>query len=421
MAPEPSRASRRLFLGGALGVAGAAAVGGVTYGLVGGSDGPTTPASSARSGDRIPFYGRHQAGIVTPAQDRLAFAAFNVTTKDATQLQTMLGTWAAAAAQMSLGQAVAAVRDRPELPPLDTGETLGLGPSRLTITVGFGPSLFDDRFGLAHRRPAALADLPSFPGDALDPDRTGGDLCVQACSNDPQIAFHAVRNLARLARGTAVLRWTQLGFGRTSTTSTAQSTPRNLMGFKDGTNNIKGEDVSAVDDFVWVGKETDQPWMTGGSYLVSRRVRMLIESWDTDSLADQERIFGRSKESGAPLTGTKEFDKVDLAAKNADRSPVIDLRSHIRLASPTHDAGRKILRRGYSYTDGIDPTTGLLDAGLFFLAYQKDPREQFVPLQRRLGAHDDLNEYIRHTGSGLFATPPGLSGPGDWFGKQLFG
>jgi deferrochelatase/peroxidase EfeB len=192
------------------------------------------------------------------------------------------------------------------------------------------------------------------------------------------------------------------------------------MGFKDGTRNIKDESVADFDDFVWVGHETDQAWMTGGSYLVSRRIRMLIESWDTDYLADQQNVFGRFKTSGAPLSGHAEFDTPDLAAKDATGKPVIPANAHIRLAAPETNGGQKILRRGYSYTDGIDPTTGLLDAGLFFIAYQKDPRKQFVPIQTRLGANDNLNEYVRHTGSGVFAVPPGLSGPGDWFGKALF-
>jgi deferrochelatase/peroxidase EfeB len=303
---------------------------------------------------------------------------------------------------------------------VDTGEALGLSAANLTVTVGFGPSLFDDRFGLAGKRPAALAPIPALPGDTLDPQRSNGDLGVQACADDPQVAFHAIRNFARLARGTAVLRWSQLGFGRTSSTSTAQATARNLMGFKDGTNNIKAEDAEEMARFTWVGSETDQPWMRGGSYLVARRIRMLVESWDTDSLADQERVFGRFKNSGAPLTGRHEFDDVDLEALR-DNEPVIPIDSHIRLASPKTNGGLKILRRGYSYTDGIDPVTGLLDAGLFFVAFQKDPRRQFVPLQRRLGSHDRLNEYIRHTGSALFAVPPGLTGPGDWWGKALFG
>ena len=160
--------------------------------------------------------------------------------------------------------------------------------------------------------------------------------------------------------------------------------------------------------------------MTGGSYLVARRIRMLIESWDTDSLADQESIFGRLKTTGAPLTGKDELDVPDLAAKQADGAPVIAPDAHIRLAAPATNGGQKILRRGYSYTDGIDPSTGLLDAGLFFIAYQQDPRRQFVTIQRRLAENDSLNEYIRHTGSGLFAVPPGLSGPGDWWGKALF-
>ncbi|HVQ93823.1 MAG TPA: iron uptake transporter deferrochelatase/peroxidase subunit [Mycobacteriales bacterium] len=416
MTDEAGTSSRRRFLGGALGVAGAVATGGAGFAL--GELSARSPAEAAVP-NRVPMYGQHQAGIATPAQDRLVFAAFDVTAADKQAVAMLLGSWAAAAAQLTNGLPVGGAVD-PDRPPLDTGEAEGLAPARLTITVGFGPSLFDDRFGLAARRPAALAELPAMPGDALDPARTGGDLGVQACSDDPQVAFHVVRNFARLARGTAALRWLQLGFGRTATTSKSQSTPRNLMGFKDGTRNVKAEDAQALADHVWVGKGADQPWMAGGSYAVVRRIRMLIESWDTDSLSDQERIFGRTKDAGAPLTGKAEFDPPDLAAKDATGAPVIDPRAHIRLAAPETNDGAKLLRRGYSYTDGVDPATNLLDAGLFFIAYQKDPRHQFVPIQTRLGRSDDLNEYIRHTGSAVFAMPPGLSGPGDWYGKPLF-
>jgi deferrochelatase/peroxidase EfeB len=261
--------------------------------------------------------------------------------------------------------------------------------------------------------------LPALPGDALDPQRSGGDLCVQACADDPQVAFHVIRNFARLARGTAVTRWSQLGFGRTSSTSRSQATPRNLMGFKDGTRNIKAESGEDMERFVWVGSETDQPWLAGGSYLVARRIRMLIESWDTDYVADQEKVFGRARTSGAPLTGSSESDTPDLAATRHG-APVIDLNAHIRLAAPTSNGGQMILRRGYSYTDGIDQSTGLLDAGLFFIAFQKDPHAQFVAIQQRLGQHDLLNEYIRHTSSALFAVPPGLRAAGDYYGKSLF-
>jgi deferrochelatase/peroxidase EfeB len=405
-----------MFLGSALGAAGLAAAGGAGFSIARAAEpGDTVPSA----GSAVPFYGRHQAGIATPAQDRLAFAAFDVTTTDRTELQTMLAQWAADAAQMTKGLPIGAVETAPDNPPIDTGEALGLPAAQLTITVGFGPSLFDDRFGLAKHRPAALEKLPPLPGDALEPSRSGGDLCVQACSDDPQVAFHVIRNFARVARGTAVMRWSQLGFGRTSSTSTSQQTPRNLMGFKDGTRNIKSESEGEMNRFVWVGDETDQPWMKGGSYLVARRIRMLIESWDTDFLADQEKVFGRYKNSGAPLTGTHEFDKPNLTATSHGK-PVIDLNAHIRLAAPASNDGQMILRRGYSYTDGIDARTGLLDAGLFFLAYQKDPRKQFVPIQRRLGQNDLLNEYIRHTGSALFAVPPGLSAAGDYYGKSLF-
>lgn len=244
----------------------------------------------------------------------------------------------------------------------------------------------------------------------LQPELVGGDLCIQACADDPQVVFHAVRNMARTARGTAVLRWSQLGFGRASATGAGQPTPRNLMGFRDGTNNIHADDVQATDDHVWVGEETDQQWMKNGSYLVARKIRKEIESWDTDDLADQELIFGRHKGSGAPLTGGTEFTPTDFGRRTADGSPVIDLISHLRLASPEANGGVRLLRRGYNYTDGQDPNTGKLAAGLFFLAFQRNPHTQFKVLQARLGAADLLNEYIAHVGGGVWACPPGWRG-----------
>ena len=411
-----SSASRRSFLTGAA-ATGVVVAGGAGFGLGHAAASPAKQTDS--SAGTLSLYGEHQPGIDTVAQDRLAFAAFDVITTDRLALEEMLGSWAAAAERMMAGLPIGATETLPDNPPVDTGEAMGLDPSKLTVTVGFGASLFDRRFGLADKRPAALIDIPSFSKDALDPASSGGDLCVQACSDDPQVAFHVIRNFARIGRGVATLRWSQLGFGRTSTTSRSQSTPRNLMGFKDGTNNIKAEDAKEMGDFVWVGSDNDQPWMAGGTYLVTRRIRMLIEAWDGDYIADQQKVFGRVKDSGAPLSGTKEFDAPALGARNA-AGRVIDANAHIRWASPASHGGTRILRRGYSYTDGLDAQTGLLDAGLFFICFNRDPRTQFVPIQRQLDANDLLNEYISHTSSGLFAVPGGVGAVGDWFGKKLF-
>jgi len=386
-----------------------------TQAVSGGPTATSTPPSAA-----VPFTGAHQAGIATPAQDRLAMAAFDLSTSSRDDVVAMLRTWTAAATLMVQGRPVGDVENAPLAPAVDTGEAYGLAPASLTLTVGFGPSMFDGRYGLGSRRPAALADLPQLPGDDLDPDLSGGDLVVQACADDPQVAFHAVRNLARLGRGTAAVRWFQLGFGRTSSTSSAQVTPRNLQGFKDGTNNIVAEDAAAMDSFVWVGDEGEQAWMRGGTYMVTRRIRMFIEAWDRDSFGDQESVIGRHKISGAPLGAQAEHDAVDLTAVDAQGHPVIPATAHIRLAAPSNNGGQRILRRGYSFTDGIDPVTGELDAGLFFICFQRDPRDGFVALQRQLGAHDALNEYIRHTGSGLFACPPGVA-TGGWWGQGLLG
>ncbi|GLW67524.1 peroxidase [Actinomadura rubrobrunea] len=409
-----AKVSRRRLLGwGGAGLAlGVAATGGAAAAAIGVSDDP-----EPRLGDAVPFYGPHQAGIATPVQDRLHFAAFDVTTDDRDALVALLKEWTRAAARMTAGRPVGegAVGGLPEAPPDDTGEALGLKPSRLTLTVGFGPTLFakdgEDRFGLADRRPPALIDLPAFPGDDLDPARSGGDLCVQACADDPQVAVHAIRNLARIGFGKVSVRWSQLGFGKTSSTTPEAQTPRNLMGFKDGTRNISGTDTAALNEHVWVQPQDGPPWMVGGSYLVARRIAMNIETWDRAPLKEQEDIFGRTKGEGAPYGKKHEHDEPDLNALPAD--------SHVRLAHPDSNGGARILRRGYSYTDGTDGL-GRLDAGLFFLAYQRDIRRGFLPLQTRLARSDALNEYIRHVGSAVFAIPPGVRDAADWWGKELF-
>ena len=364
------------------------------------------------------FYGEHQAGISTPQQDRLHFASLDLTVSKAAEVRDQMRAWSEAAAKMCAGEPVGGENNDAFVPPEDTGEAQDLTAGRLTITFGFGPTLFEkdgvDRFGFASRKPAALQEIPELPGDNLDPDLSGGDLCVQACADDPQVAFHAVRNLARIGRGAAVIRWSQLGFGRTSSTSSAQKTPRNLMGFKDGTNNIRAEDEEAMNRYVWVREGPD--WMRGGTYLVARRIRMLIEIWDRSPLLEQEQTIGRHRASGAPLGKEDEYDSVDLKAKGPDGLPMIPVDSHIRLARK--DPNERILRRGYSFTDGMDSKTGQLDAGLFFISFQRDPQKQFVPLQRRLGQMDRLTEYIQHTGSAVFACPPGIKS-GGFVGEAL--
>ena len=405
------RLSRRRLLGG---VAGLGIINAAGVGLAG------CATNAAPSQNQIvAFHGAHQAGMTTDIQDRLAFAAFDLTTTRREDLQRLLEVWTAAAEAMTRGAMVPGDSHADEVPPADTGEAVGLPPTHLTVTVGFGPSLFDGRFGLAPRRPAALVELPALPGEMLDPARSGGDIGIQACANDPQVAFHAVRNLARLGRGTVVTRWTQLGFGRTSATGAEQQTPRNLMGFKDGTRNIRSDDSTALDKHVWVGAEAGQEWMHGGSYLVARRIRMFIETWDRDRLSDQEAVFGRTKYTGAPLSGKTEFEAPDFAARTAAGELTIPDNAHIRLAAFENNDGLRILRRGYSFTDGIDARTGTLDAGLFFISYQKDPA-QFIALQRKLGQNDALNEYIRHVGSALFACPQGVPDASRYWGHALF-
>ena len=364
---------------------------------------------------------------MTPVQDRLHFATFDMTTDQRADLIQLLIDWTEAAARMTQGFGAGELGPTSgsyAAPPDDTGEAIGLPPSGLTITFGFGPSLFSregrDRFGIAARQPAALQRLPHFPGDNLDPERSDGDLCIQACADDPQVAVHAIRNLARIGFGRAAIRWSQLGFGRTSSTSTGQATARNLFGFKDGTMNLKAEDPVPVDQHVWVprGADARADWLSGGSYLVARRINMTIETWDRQPLREQERVIGRTKAEGAPLSGGGEFSQPDFALTGRGNQPLVDPAAHVRLVHPDSNGGVQMLRRGYNFVDGSNGL-GRMDAGLFFIAYVKDPRTHYIPMQTKIGRGDAMSEYLQHTGSGLFAVPPGAA-PGQFVGQALF-
>jgi len=427
-APSAKRTglSRRAALGvtgAAVGTAAIAGSGGFALGRA------TAPKVETRSYE---FLGAHQSGIVTSQQDRMHFASFDVTTSSRDELVALLRRWTQAAATLMAGSELGsgAAGGNYAAPPDDTGEALDLAASKLTITFGFGPTLFEkdgvDRFGLAGKRPEQLIDLPKFAGDTLDPKFVGGDICIQACADDPTVAVHAIRNLSRIAFGAAAIKWSQLGFGRTSSTTSDQVTPRNFMGFKDGTHNMRAEETELVNKWLWAQGDDGQEWMNGGSYLVARRIRILAEIWDRTSLGEQEDLVGRTKGTGAPLSGGGEFTDPDFDLAGSDGEPLIATDSHVSIAHPDHNDGAAMLRRGYNFTDGADDL-GRLDAGLFFLAYVRDPRTQFVPIQERMARADIMTvEYLRTTGSALFAVPPGLPmgselGPdGAYIGQQLF-
>ncbi|WP_132994090.1 iron uptake transporter deferrochelatase/peroxidase subunit [Gordonia zhaorongruii] len=414
-----------------LGAAGAGlAVGGVA-GAVGGFSAGSSEGAEATD-QVVPFRGAHQAGIVTEAQDRLHFAAFDVITDSRDDLIDMLKKWTSAAERMTRGETTVengALGLGDYVPPADTGEALGLSPAHLTLTVGFGPGLFGpnaadpnrkDRFGIGGRKPAALADLPAFAAEKIEPSRSFGDICIQACADDPQVAVHAIRNLARIGVGVVSVRWSQLGFGRTSSTTRSQETPRNMFGFKDGTANMRAEDSEVADEWVWVGQEDNPPaaqWMTGGTYLVARRIRMDIEPWDRAHLLEQENIVGRTKGEGAPLGQSNEFDEPDFNITSYG-APMIPKTAHVRLAHPSQHGGAQLLRRGYNFTDGSDGF-GHLDAGLFFIAFNRDTFKQFVPIQHELSRKDAMTEYLIPNASAVFAVPPGLK-DGEWWGQHLF-
>jgi len=349
----------------------------------------------------VPFYGAHQAGIATPAQEYLQIGAFNVVGDSIADLRKLMKTWTEAAAAMSLGHQVGALRTGSR-PPVDTGEALGLGPAQLTVTFGFGASLFTaggkDRFGLARHRPAPLVDLPVFHGDDLQPDICDGDIGIQVCANDPQVAFHAMHDLIKLGNAIAAPKWLLSGFGRTGN-STVQALPRNLMGFQDGTANIVVENAAALDAFVWAAEPASPAWMRGGSYMVARRIQIALSLWDQTNLNGQQEAIGREKVSGNLL-------------------PVVPPTSHIMLASPGKNSNQRLYRRGFSYVDGVVAGAAAPETGLMFICYNKDPREQFIPIQLRIAGKDALSTYLTHIGSSVFACPPGVKS-GGYIGEQL--
>ncbi|GAB4054375.1 Dyp-type peroxidase [Catellatospora paridis] len=397
-----------LAAGGVGAILGAA--GGIAAGTPGEPAAPTGgPPAEPLSGvgaTRIAFHGERQAGITTPArpQARLRIVAFDLADGvDRAGLQSLLRRWTQAAAQLSQG-----------LPLGDSGDDVvtGSGPSSLTVTVGFGPSLFGKAGLPASDRPAELTPLPAFPGEQLDPARSDGDLCLLVNADDALVAFRAARALTRLAAPQARVRWQLDGFNNSPGVTPTAATGRNLMGQLDGTNNPQptDEDFTAK---VYVTDPAAPAWLRGGSVLVVRRIRMLLDDWDAHPREAQERVIGRRKDSGAPLSGGEERTPANFGTTAGDGTLAIPADAHIRLATPAFNNGAAMLRRGYSYSEGDA-------AGLIFLAWQADPRRGFVPVQQRLAAADALNRFTRHETSALFAMPHGVT-PGGHLGQDLFG
>ncbi|MCW2799867.1 MAG: efeB [Aeromicrobium sp.] len=395
--------SRRRLLGGVAAVGVAATTAGalrVAAPAVG-----ATPIAYA-------FEGIHQQGILTPSQAHASYVSLDVTAGSKREVVDLFRALTATVRSLTKGGAPADVGIT--APPTDSGV---LGPEvptdGLTITTSVGSSLFDDRFGLASRQPGRLRRMEDFPNDSLDRTRCDGDLLLQICAHHQDTALHALREITRATRGGLQVRWRQDGF---SSPPRPSGQPRNLMGFHDGTANPKA--ASQIDELVWTRAGGHEPaWVDGGSYHVVRLIRMLVEFWDRISIHEQENIFGRRRDSGAPLTGTHETDEPDYAADPT--GDVIQMDAHIRLANPRSAEAKKqqILRRGYNYDAGTD-ANGNLDMGLIFTAFNADLEKQFVTIQKRL-SDEPLVDYISPFGGGYFFALPGVRDHQDWLGRRL--
>ena len=398
--------SRRGILG--------AAVGGVVAGAV--LSGAAADASTPTDTTAYPFEGPHQAGILQPAQRSAAFVAFDVTALDAQALKAMFQTLTGSARYLTAG------KTPPDAGMVSTAADNGLlGPDPsadgLTVTVSVGASLFDHRYGLAKQKPAQLRQMDEFPDDALDRTRCDGDLLLQICANNADTVNRALRLLMRATRADLQIRWRLDGF---ASPARPTGSPRNLLGFRDGTANREVlSSTSTTDDIVWTQAGGAEPaWVAGGSYHVVRLIRMFVEFWDRVSVIEQQQMIGRDRDTGAPLTGGSEFDIPDYI--DDPLGDAIPLGSHIRRANPRTQASaaQRMLRRGYNYDAGTDQA-GELDCGLIFNAFNADLDRQFVAVQRRL-AGEPLVDYISPFGGGYFFALPGVQGGDDFLGRGLF-
>ncbi|HTX31316.1 MAG TPA: Dyp-type peroxidase [Solirubrobacteraceae bacterium] len=363
-----------------------------------------------------PFAGVHQEGVLTPKPAHASLVALDSFAPDRATLAQALKALSGRAQELTAGGPIPLLEV--DAPPADSG-ILGPvnAPDALTITIGFGASLFDGRYGLASQRPAELIPMPSFPVDQLDPTLTHGDLLIQICAQHRDTVVHALRELLRTVRGTLQQRWAIDGFEGAGRGPTKQSNPRNLFAFRDGTANPPADDAALMNQLTWVGGG-DQRWAVGGTYQVVRIIRMHVEFWDRVALREQENMIGRSRDTGAPLGGTNEFEdpRFDLDP-NGKRIP---LTAHMRLANPRTPAtaNQRMIRRGFNYHRGFDKA-GQLDQGLVFIAFNQAPSRQFVPVQTRLN-QEPMIDYITPIGGGYFFVPPGAQSQGDWVGSGLF-
>ncbi|WP_178113359.1 iron uptake transporter deferrochelatase/peroxidase subunit [Acerihabitans arboris] len=408
--------SRRRWLKGLGALGGALALRGASAAPAAG-DSPGTLSPDARW-QRQPFYGLHQAGITTPQQAAMMLVAFDVLADDKDSLRRLFRLLTDRIAFLTEGGRAPAVDEK--LPPMDSG-ILGerIAPDNLTMTVAVGDSLFDQRFGLAPRKPRRLQKMTRFANDALDADLCHGDLLVQICANGSDTLIHALRDIIKHTPDLLGVRWKREGFiSAGAARSQGKETPINLLGFKDGTGNPDTRDPALMDRVIWVGTGADEPaWAVNGSYQAVRIIRFHVESWDRTPLHEQQTIFGRDKRTGAPLGMAREHDVPDYGQDPHGR--VIPLDAHMRLANPRTPATQDslMLRRGYSYSLGVS-RSGQLDMGLLFVCYQHDLAKGFLTVQQRLNG-EALEEYIQPIGGGYFFALPGVAGPGGYLAQGL--
>ncbi|MFE0824138.1 Dyp-type peroxidase [Streptomyces sp. NPDC058847] len=266
-------------------------------------------------------------------------------------------------------------------------------------------ALGEGAFAPGADRPRQLTTMPSFAGDVLNPDQSHGDLLLYITGDSARAVRHAAEQVLHALPHQQV-RWRINGMRPDNRTEEGKGLARNPFHFTEGYGN---PDTTAefIERAAVRAGQGEPSWSVGGSYQVVRIVRLATDFWDNDTVQEQERIIGRRRD-GRWLDGTPSDERPEFATD--PRGDITPLDAHVRRAAPDRRHPPPMVRRSYNYHDGAD------NQGLIFSCFQRNLRNGFEAVQRRLQG-EAMTKYTLTTGGGYYFVPP----PGEAWLRALGG